>query len=112
MILRRPACGRDAVGSFTPPYMSGIVAVTVTNPGALGYPPVNHGGIFIFDVATSPSTYVVGKGNKITEMGSTALTGTSGISGNSTIACAVGQILIENRTPTLLTYTFTCLGGS
>lgn len=104
--------GPDAVGSFAPPYMSGIVAVTVTNPVALGYPPVNHGGIFIFDVATSPSTYVIGKGNKIIEMGSTALTGTSGTLGNSAIACAVGEILIENRTPTLLTYTFTCLGGS
>lgn len=98
----------NAVALIPTPSVGGFVLLTITDEL---YPQVTHSGVLVYDTGGSLSLMSLAKGSKLELMGSTTLTGTSAVDGNSGVAVAAGQLQVENRSGSARDYSYTFIGG-
>lgn len=84
----------DSVVTIPTPGAGGLIAVSMVDTS---YPQTPHAGLFSYDTGPSLSLFTLAKGASLEDHGTTALTGTTGTSGRSSIAVTDGAILLENR---------------
>jgi hypothetical protein len=112
--LRPPVLARVVGRTYT---LADDTAMSVTPPVAGGHVVVNAPGtsllhaIVVYEVDASPQCSVVGSAISNVATGTTALTGTTGVDGNFTIAAVSdGKMHFENRRGGDVTFTVTFLG--
>lgn len=98
----------DAIGILTPPWIGGFVLLTIVHTS---FPQASHSGILVYDVGSSPLLVTMSLAANMSNLGATALTGTTGTDGRTSVAAANGQIVIENRFGSARIYSYTFLGG-
>lgn len=96
------------IATISPPSAGGFILISIVNDT---YPQNDHSGIFVYDCGASPALHGLAQANKMTALGTSTLTGTTGSSGDSSLAVAPGQLLIENRFGSAQTYSYTFIGG-
>lgn len=98
----------DAVGHISTPGAGGMIAISIVHSA---YPQVNHSGIFAYDSGASLSLYALANGPQFDTLGSTLLSGTTGIDGHSTLSVQTDEVLIENRHGGTRTYAYSFINA-
>lgn len=98
--------GQDDVGVINTPAEGGLIAFMAVSAGA-SQPA--HSGLFAYRISGSPMLMSLAAGPSLANQGTEQLTGTSGSSGQTSLAVAPGQIHVENRAGPLWRYAYTFL---
>jgi hypothetical protein len=101
--------GLNTAQSIPTPGSGGFLLISIVDAS---YPQATHSGLFCYDTGLSLQLTHLALGTGMANLGTTALTGTSGAVGNSSVAVTAGAILIENRFSGTRTYAYTFLGGN
>lgn len=91
----RISVGSDSVVSLPAPAYGGLLMLTCTSQ--TGYPQADHSGIFVYDAGASLTLLTMSTLAGLDNLGTAALTGTSGAADQTSIAVQTGLIQIENR---------------
>lgn len=100
--------GENAVGLIVPPSTGGFIMLHMSDDQ---YPQNSHSGFLAYDVGTSLNLTTMVLGSGVKNLGTVALTGTTGTAGDSSISVATGQIQIENRFNGTRRYSYLFLCG-
>lgn len=99
----------DTVGVIPTPSSGGFVMLTMV--GEI-YPQANHSGIFVYDTGASLNLVSMTLGTSMVNLGTSALAGTTGTDGDSSVAVQSGGLQIENRFNGSRQYSYVFLGGN
>lgn len=99
--------GENSVAEIATPQSGGVIAIMLTDDG--NFPQASHSAIFAYDTGSSMNLQVLCSKNRMMNLGTTLLTGSSGEVDTTSISAKEGALMIENRSTGMRTYRYTFL---
>lgn len=99
----------DSTATIATPSSGGFVLLTMVD---VDYPQAEHSAILVYDTGSSLNLATLTIGLNMDNRGTTAMTGTTGDVGRTSVAVNAGGLQIENRRVGVRRYSYTFIGGS